>query len=87
MKLLVVLLLALPSSPEDPARLDAGGGRLGHPHGTIRRGLPQPPALSSRRVASVHESIYIDAGEWLYHVSRAVGTREWPTCARAIRSK
>jgi hypothetical protein len=76
MKRLVVLLLALP--------LFAGKTPLAWTQAVVDSGIrmaqygevyQQPPVLFRRSVAPVRESIYIDAGEWLYHVSRNVTTR------------
>ncbi len=38
-----------------------------------RDAMPFDPLIAN--AATVHESVYIDAGEWLYHVTRTVTTR------------
>jgi hypothetical protein len=38
-----------------------------------RDAMPFDPLIAN--AATVHESIYIDAGEWLYHVTRTVTMR------------
>jgi hypothetical protein len=76
MKLFVVLILALP--------LAAGKTPLTWTQAVVESSLRQAhygevyhePAVCSRRsLTPVRESIYIDAGEWLYHVSQMVAYR------------
>src|ERR1017187_7345017 len=76
MKLFVVLILALP--------LAAGKTPLTWTQAVVESSLPQAhygevyhePALCYKRsLTPVRESIYIDAGEWQYHVSQMVTHR------------
>src|ERR1039457_2198703 len=76
MKLFVVLTLALP--------LAAGKTPLAWTQAVVESGLGQAhygeashePALCHKRsLTPVRESIYIDAGEWQYHVSQMVTQR------------
>jgi hypothetical protein len=75
MKLLVILLLALPlSAGKNPltwtqAVVDSSF-RVAH-YGEVYH---EPMVRSRVSVTPVRESIYIDAGEWLYHVSQIVTT-------------
>lgn len=76
MKLLILILLAL-------APLSAGKKDLVWEHAVVEsnfrqldHGAPMPfDGRQGAYVATVHESIYIDAGEWLYHVTRTVTSR------------
>jgi hypothetical protein len=76
MKLLVMLILGLP--------LFAGTTSLTWTQAVVESGFRQAhygevyhePAVRSRRsLTPVRESIYIDAGEWLYHVSHPTTRR------------
>ena len=76
MKLLVMLILGLP--------LFAGRTPLTWTQAVVESGFRQAhygevyhqPAVRSRRsLTPVRESIYIDAGEWLYHVSHTATRR------------
>jgi hypothetical protein len=71
MKLLVVLLLlALPlfarKTPLSWTQAVVESGFRQAHYGEVYH---QPPVRYRRSVTPVRESIYIDAGEWLYHVS------------------
>ena len=76
MKLLVVLTLALP--------LAAGRTPLTWTQAVVESSLPQahygevyhePAVCYKRSIPPVRESIYIDAGEWRYHVNQMVTNR------------
>src|ERR1035437_8741715 len=76
MKLLVILLLALP--------LAAGNKPLTWTQAVVESSFRQahygevyhePPVRAGVSSTPVRESIYIDAEEWLYHVSQIVTTR------------
>ena len=54
----------------EPAKVESSFYQMHHG----ARFVPYNPDLGTN-TASVHESIYIDAGEWLYHVSREVTPR------------
>ena len=77
MKLLVVLTLALP--------LAAGKTPLTWTQAVVESSLSQahygelyhePAVCYKRSLTPVRESIYIDAGEWRYHVSQMVTNRQ-----------
>jgi len=76
MKLLVIFLLALP--------LTAGNAPLTWTQALVESSFRQahygevyhePPVRAGVSSTPVRESIYIDAGEWLYHVSQIVTAR------------
>src|SRR5450759_2676763 len=66
---------APPRRRKHPTDLDPGGGRIELPRGALRRGLPRTRGPRQTQRHPVRESIYIDAGEWLYHVSQIVTYR------------
>ena len=76
MKLLVILLLALPlfaarTSQTWTQAVVESNFRQAH-YGEVYH---EPPVHYKRSVTPVRESIYIDAGEWRYHVSHATTRR------------
>src|ERR1035441_4002710 len=86
MKLLVVLTLALP--------LAAGKTPLTWTQAVVESSLRQahygelyhePAVCYQRSVTPVRESIYIDAGEWQYHVSQTVTNRRMATLREGDR--
>ena len=76
MKLLVILLLALPlfaarTSQTWTQAVVESNFRQAH-YGEVYH---EPAVRYRRSVTPVRESIYIDAGEWLYHVSHTATRR------------
>ena len=76
MKLLVILLLALPlfaarTSQTWTQAVVESNFRQAH-YGEVYH---EPAVRYRHSVTPVRESIYIDAGEWLYHVSRPTTRR------------
>jgi hypothetical protein len=76
MKLLVILLLALPLAAGNipltwTQAVVESSFRVAH-YGEVYH---EPAVRARRSVTPVRESIYIDAGEWLYHVSQIVTYR------------
>src|ERR1017187_4098369 len=75
--LLVILLLALPlAAASVPLTWTRGVVESSFRQAHYGEVYHEPPPVRSRvGVTPVRESIYIDAGEWLYHVSQLVTTR------------
>ena len=76
MKLLVILILALPLSAGNTPltwtqAVVESSFRVAH-YGEVYH---EPPVRAGVSSTPVRESIYIDAGPWLYHVSQIVTTR------------
>ena len=72
--LLVILLLALPlAAASVPLTWTRGVVESSFRQAHYGEVYHEPPVRS--RVTPVRESIYIDTGEWLYHVSQIVTTR------------
>ena len=76
MKLLVILLLALPLAAGNipltwTQAVVESSFRVAH-YGEVYH---EPAVRARRSLTPVRESIYIDAGEWQYHVSQTVTNR------------
>jgi hypothetical protein len=76
MKLFVVLLLALPlAAGKTPLTWSQAVVESGSRHVQYGALYHEPAPCHKRSVTPVRENIYIDAGEWLYHVSHS--TTRW----------
>jgi hypothetical protein len=74
--LLVILLLALPlAAASVPLTWTRGVVESSFRQAHYGEVYHEPPVRSRVGVTPVRESIYIDTGEWLYHVSQIVTTR------------
>ena len=74
--LFVILLLALPlAAASVPLTWTRGVVESSFRQAHYGEVYHEPPVRSRVGVTPVRESIYIDTGEWLYHVSQIVTTR------------
>lgn len=76
MRLLVVLLFALPlAAGKMPLTWTQAVVESSIRHAHYGEVYHEPAVRSGRSLTPIRESIYIDAGEWLYHVSHTATRR------------